>query len=98
MSAGNIDSVLALLDGVRFAFQPLINVRTGAIVAVEALARPTGASLRDLFSAAARQRRLSELDVQLAVSAVTSASEHETLLPLHHNIFGGIVAHDHSRL
>jgi EAL domain-containing protein (putative c-di-GMP-specific phosphodiesterase class I)/GGDEF domain-containing protein len=98
MSAGNIDSVLALVDEVRFAFQPLINVKTGAIVAVEALARPTGADVQDLFREAARQRRLAELDVHLAVSAVSSASEHETLLPLHLNVFGGTVAHELPRL
>lgn len=94
MNAGNIDSVLALVDEVRFAFQPLINVKTGSIVAVEALARPTGSGVQDLFREAARRRRLTELDVQLAVSAVTTASEHETLLPLHLNIFGGTVVHD----
>ncbi|GAA2807595.1 GGDEF domain-containing protein [Saccharopolyspora taberi] len=98
MSAGNIDFVLALVDEVRFAFQPLINVKTGAIVAVEALARPTGAHVHDLFREAARQRKLTELDVQLAVAALNSASEHETLLPLHINIFGGTVTHDLARL
>ncbi|EQD87527.1 diguanylate cyclase/phosphodiesterase [Saccharopolyspora erythraea NRRL 2338] len=98
MSTGNIDSVLALVDEVRFAFQPLINVKTGAIVAVEALARPAGAHVHDLFREAARQRRLTELDVQLAVAALKSASEFETLLPLHLNVFGGTVAHDLARL
>ena len=98
MSAGNIDSVLALVAEVRFAFQPLINIRTGAIVAVEAFARPAGAHVQDLFREAARQRRLTELDVELAVAAVDAAAEHETLLPLHLNIFGGTVTHDLDRL
>lgn len=98
MSAGNINPVLALVDEVRFAFQPLINVKTGAIVAVEALARPAGAPVHALFREAARHRRLTELDVQLAVSAVTAAAEHETLLPLHINVFGGTLAHDLGRL
>lgn len=98
MSASKIDSVLALVDGVRFAFQPLINVKTGAVVAVEALARPTGAGVQDLFREAARRRCLAELDVQLAVSAVRTAAEHETLLPLHLNIFGGTVVHDLHRI
>ena len=98
MSAGNIDSVLALVAEVRFAFQPLINIRTGAIVAVEAFARPAGAHVQDLFREAARQRRLTELDVELAVAAVDAAAEHETRLPLHLNILGGTVTHDLDRL
>ncbi|MGW1676229.1 EAL domain-containing protein [Saccharopolyspora sp. NPDC002376] len=98
MSAGNIDSVLALVDEVRFAFQPLINIKTGAIVAIEALARPAGKHVQELFQEAARQRRLTELDVALATSALTAAAEHESLLPLHLNIFGGTVIHDLERL
>ncbi|MBQ0926464.1 GGDEF domain-containing protein [Saccharopolyspora endophytica] len=98
MSRGNIDSVLALVDEVRFAFQPLINIKTGAIVAIEALARPAGAHVQDLFREAARLRRLTELDVDLAVNAVQAAAEHESLLPLHVNLFGGTVVHDHDRL
>ncbi|KAA5831988.1 GGDEF domain-containing protein [Saccharopolyspora hirsuta] len=98
MSAGNIDSVLALVDEVRFAFQPLINIKTGAIVAIEALARPVGTHVQELFREAARQRRLTELDVELATAALSAAAEHESLLPLHINIFGGTVTHDLQRL
>ncbi|GAB3293293.1 EAL domain-containing protein [Parasphingorhabdus pacifica] len=98
MTAGNIDFVLALVDEVRFVFQPLINVKTGAIVAVETLARPAGAHVHDLFREAARRRCLAELDVQLAMAAATAAAEHETLLPLHLNVFGGTVTHDLDRL
>ncbi|MDR7303414.1 GGDEF domain-containing protein [Haloactinomyces albus] len=94
MSAGDIDLVLGPANGVRFAFQPVINVRTGAIVAVEALARPTDGDVWDLFREAARARQLAELDVDLAVSAVMSAVEHDTLLPLHLNLFGGTVTHN----
>ncbi len=36
--------------------------------------------------------------MHLAVSAVRSAHEHQTLLPLHLNLFGGTVAHDFERL
>lgn len=94
MSAGNIDFVLSLVNEVRFAFQPLINVKTGAIVAVETLARPAGAHVHDLFREAARRRCLAQLDVELAIAAATAAAEHETLLPLHINVFGGTVAHE----
>lgn len=94
MSAGSINSVTALVDEVRFAFQPLINLRTGGVLAVEALARPARGHVHDLFREAARQRRLTDLDVHLAVSAVRAASERETLLPLHLNVLGGTVTHD----
>lgn len=98
MSTGSIDPVLALVNEVRFAFQPLINVKTGAIVAVEALARPASGPVHDLFREAARHRRLTDLDVELARQAVSVAAEHETLLPLHLNLFGGTVANDLARL
>lgn len=87
------DSVLALVDEVHFAFQPLINIKTGGITAVEALARPAGRHVQDLFRQAARQRRLTDLDTALAVAALNAASGHETLLPLHINVFGGSIAH-----
>ncbi|WP_433869338.1 GGDEF domain-containing protein [Saccharopolyspora sp. CA-218241] len=98
MSANDLDTVDALVGEVRFAFQPLINIRTGAIVAVEALARPAGAHVQDLFRTAARERRLTDLDVELARAAVSAAADHGNLLPLHLNLFGGTVATDLARL
>jgi EAL domain-containing protein (putative c-di-GMP-specific phosphodiesterase class I)/GGDEF domain-containing protein len=98
MSAGNINSGSALAQNVRFAFQPLINVQIGTIVAVEALARPAQSTVQELFRKAAKQRTLTELDVHLAVSAVTTAAEYDCLLPLHLNLFGGTVTHDFARL
>ncbi|GAA2359110.1 GGDEF domain-containing protein [Saccharopolyspora halophila] len=88
----------ALVDEVRFAFQPLINIKTGAIVAIEALARPAGAHVQDLFREAAKHRRLTELDAELAVKALEAATRHESLLPLHLNVFGGTIVHDRERL
>lgn len=98
MSAGNINPGPVLVQDVRFAFQPLINVKIGAMVAVEILARPPQSSVSELFRMAAKQRRLTELDVELAVAAVTNAAEHDCLLPLHLNLFGGTVTHDFARL
>ncbi|SFT38158.1 diguanylate cyclase (GGDEF) domain-containing protein [Actinopolyspora lacussalsi subsp. righensis] len=98
MNPGNIDHVLGPANDVRFAFQPLINIRTGAVVAVEALARPADGHITDFFREAARQKRVGELDADLAVSAVDRAHEQQSLLPLHLNLFGGTVTHESHRL
>lgn len=98
MRPRGVDSVPALLEQVRFDFQPLVNINTGGIVAIEALARPAGAHVGELFREAARQHRLAELDVELAKSALSAVAEQQTLLPLHLNVFGGTVAHDLDRL
>ncbi|MEV5322292.1 GGDEF domain-containing protein [Streptomyces sp. NPDC052687] len=73
-------------DTLRFAFQPVVNLSTGGIAAQEVLARPeTGDVL-------AEARRDPELDGRLAASAVRAAVRHETLLPLHVNVFAGTLA------
>ncbi|MEU5322395.1 GGDEF domain-containing protein [Streptomyces sp. NPDC021056] len=73
-------------DTLRFAFQPVVNLTTGGVAALEILARPeTGDIL-------AEARRDPELDGRLAVSAVRAAARRETLLPLHVNVFAGTLA------
>uniref|UniRef100_UPI000A381880 GGDEF domain-containing protein n=2 Tax=Streptomyces TaxID=1883 RepID=UPI000A381880 len=73
-------------DTLRFAFQPVVNLSTGGVAALEILARPeTGDVL-------AEARRDPELDGRLAVLAVRAAVRHETLLPLHVNVFAGTLA------
>ncbi|MFJ4928763.1 EAL domain-containing protein [Streptomyces sp. NPDC088736] len=73
-------------DTVRFAFQPVVNLTTGGVTALEILARPeTGDIL-------AQARRDPELDGRLAALAVRAASRKETLLPLHVNVFAGTLA------
>ncbi|MFB9432218.1 EAL domain-containing protein [Streptoalloteichus tenebrarius] len=76
----------AVLDQVRFAFQPLVNLNTGGVVAMEVLARPASGHVYDLLRAAAEEDRLAETDVALAVRALLAAGEHDTLLPLHLNV------------
>ncbi|WP_243859682.1 GGDEF domain-containing protein [Amycolatopsis arida] len=76
----------ASLSSVRFAFQPLYSLRTGGVVALEALARPPSGEVRQLLDAALRQGRLVEIDVGLAARAVEAETRHETLLPLHVNL------------
>ncbi|MFJ8148602.1 EAL domain-containing protein [Streptomyces sp. NPDC096094] len=73
-------------DTLRFAFQPVVNLLTGGVAALEILARPeTGDIL-------AEARRDPELDGRLAVAAFRAAVRRETLLPLHVNVFAGTLA------
>ncbi|MFE2069465.1 EAL domain-containing protein [Streptomyces sp. NPDC059467] len=73
-------------DTLRFAFQPVVNLTTGGIAALEILARPeTGDIL-------AEARRDPELDGRLAVLALRAAARKETMLPLHINVFAATLA------
>ncbi|QCD54667.1 GGDEF domain-containing protein [Streptomyces hawaiiensis] len=73
-------------DTLRFAFQPVVNLTTGAVAGLEILARPeTGDIL-------AEARRDPELDGRLAVSALRAAVRKQTLLPLFVNVFAGTLA------
>ncbi|MEV6026777.1 GGDEF domain-containing protein [Streptomyces sp. NPDC052036] len=73
-------------DTLRFAFQPVVNLMTGGVTALEILARPeTGDVL-------AQARRDPELDGNLAALAIRAAARMEALLPLHVNVFAGTLA------
>ncbi|XVV01393.1 GGDEF domain-containing protein [Actinosynnema sp. CA-248983] len=82
----------ALLDDVRFAFQPLFNLNTGGVVAVEALARPHDGSVQDLLRMAFRAGYLANTDVALACRAVRHAADHDFTLPLHVNLLAMTLA------
>ncbi|MEU9785533.1 GGDEF domain-containing protein [Streptomyces phaeochromogenes] len=73
-------------DTVRFAFQPVVNLTTGGVTALEILARPESGDIL------ARARRDPELDGRLAALAMRAAARQETLLPLHVNVFAGTLA------
>ncbi|MFI5873428.1 EAL domain-containing protein [Streptomyces sp. NPDC051445] len=73
-------------DTLRFAFQPVINLATGAVVGLEILARPEAGDI------VAQARRDPGLDGRLAVAAVRAAARKETLLPLQVNVFAGTLA------
>ncbi|MEU6379698.1 GGDEF domain-containing protein [Streptomyces sp. NPDC046909] len=73
-------------DTLRFAFQPVVNLTTGGVAALEILARPEAGDIL------AEARRDPELDGRLAVLAVRAAARKETLLPLHVNVFAGTLA------
>ncbi|WKX73702.1 bifunctional diguanylate cyclase/phosphodiesterase [Streptomyces sp. XD-27] len=73
-------------DDLRFAYQPVVNLTTASVTALEILARPeTGDVLADA-------RRDPRTDVELAGLAVRAAARHEALLPLHVNVFAATVA------
>ncbi len=82
----------ALLDDVRFAFQPLFNLHTGGVVAVEALARPHDGNVQDLLRMAFRAGYLANTDVALACRAVRHAAEHGLGVPLHVNLLALTIA------
>ncbi|MFG3249379.1 GGDEF domain-containing protein [Streptomyces sp. NPDC048187] len=73
-------------DTLRFAFQPVVNLMTGGVAALEILARPEAGDVL------AEARRDPELDGLLTVSALRAAVRRETLLPLHLNVFAGTLA------
>ncbi|KAB1989594.1 GGDEF domain-containing protein [Streptomyces triticiradicis] len=73
-------------DMIRFAFQPVVNLTTGGVAALETLARPESGDIL------ARARRDPELDGRLAALAIRAAARKETLLPLHVNVFAGTLA------
>ncbi|WP_367137850.1 EAL domain-containing protein [Saccharothrix sp. HUAS TT1] len=82
----------ALLDDVRFAFQPLFNLHTGGVVAVEALARPHDGSVHDLLRMAFRAGYLANTDVALACRAIRHAADHDLGVPLHVNLLALTIA------
>ncbi|MGW0130878.1 EAL domain-containing protein [Streptomyces sp. NPDC003299] len=73
-------------DTLRFAFQPVVNLTTGGVAALEILARPEAGDIL------AEARRDPELDRDLAVLAFRAAVRKETLLPLHVKVFAGTLA------
>ncbi|HEX7661366.1 MAG TPA: GGDEF domain-containing protein [Pseudonocardiaceae bacterium] len=85
----------ALLDGVLFAYQPLFNLTTGGVIAIEALARPTEGSIRDLLRNAADTGQLTPTDFGLAAQAVRDSERFAVRLPLHVNLLAASVARAH---
>ncbi|HEV2780440.1 MAG TPA: GGDEF domain-containing protein [Actinophytocola sp.] len=83
---------MAEVPQLTFAFQPLVNTRTGQPVAVEALARPQSGTVYDLLCDAGHAGQLTATDVALASSAVLAAAEAHTVGPLHLNVLASTAA------
>jgi diguanylate cyclase (GGDEF)-like protein len=95
--------VPALLDAalgqeVHTAFAPMFNLRTGGVVAVEALARPPEGGARELLRAAADTGQLTPTDYGLVELAIQRAAEHQLMLPLHVNLLAISAARAHVAL
>ncbi|HEY2699071.1 MAG TPA: GGDEF domain-containing protein [Pseudonocardiaceae bacterium] len=93
----------ALLDAalgqeVHTAFAPMFNLRTGGVVAVEALARPPEGGARELLRAAADTGQLTPTDYGLVELAIQRAAEHQLMLPLHVNLLAISAARAHVAL
>ncbi|GAA2431216.1 hypothetical protein GCM10010405_12600 [Streptomyces macrosporus] len=76
----------AWTDHLRFAYQPVVDLATGSVTAMEVLARSTEGDVL------AEARRDPEVDAELAALALRSATRQEGLLPLHVNVFTGTLA------
>ncbi|HEX9337586.1 MAG TPA: EAL domain-containing protein, partial [Pseudonocardiaceae bacterium] len=93
-----MNDVPALTDDVHVGFQPVFNLHTGGVMAVEALARPSAGTMRDLFRHAADTGQLTPTDMGLAAVAIRRAADHEARVPLHVNVLASSVARAHVAL
>lgn len=71
---------------VPFSYQPIISFADGAIGGYEALARPVGAGVESLLSAAAANATLGALDAELLASLVADAATLDPTIALFVNI------------
>lgn len=81
-----LGGVRAWTDLLRFAYQPVVDLATGSVTALEVLARPQRGDV------VAQARRDPELDAELAALAVRTAARQEGVLPLHVNVFATTLA------
>jgi EAL domain-containing protein (putative c-di-GMP-specific phosphodiesterase class I)/GGDEF domain-containing protein len=83
---------VATAPRVNFAFQPLLSMRTGHPVAVEALARPTSGTVYDLLCEAGNAGQLTSADLTLATTALLAGTVAGDRLPLHVNMLASTAA------
>jgi diguanylate cyclase (GGDEF)-like protein len=87
-----------LLTDVDVAYQPVFNLHTGGILAVEAKARPASGNVRALLRHAADTGQLTPTDYGLAGLAIRRAAAHEARIPLHVNLLAVSVGRAHVSL
>lgn len=77
---------MAAVPDISFVFQPMLSMRTGELVAIEALARPASGTVNELLTEAGRAGQVVAADTALAASALLAAASHEIAVPLHVNV------------
>jgi diguanylate cyclase (GGDEF)-like protein len=90
--------VPALLTDVHVVYQPVFNLHTGTVLAVEAKARPSTGNVRALLRHAADTGQLTPTDYGLAALAIRGAAGHEARIPLHINVLAVSVGRAHVAL
>ncbi|HEX3649249.1 MAG TPA: GGDEF domain-containing protein [Pseudonocardiaceae bacterium] len=88
----------ALLHDVHVVYQPVFNLHTGGVMAVEAKAKPANGSVRSLLRHAADTGQLTPTDYGLAGLAIRRAAGHDTRIPLHVNLLAVSVGRAHVAL
>ncbi|GDY32034.1 EAL domain-containing protein [Gandjariella thermophila] len=84
-------AVAVALDHVRVSYQPLLNLHTGGVVAMEATVRVTARTADDLRRQVGRENPRARVDVALAATAIRAAAEYRTALPTHVNLAASTV-------
>jgi diguanylate cyclase (GGDEF)-like protein len=87
-----------LLNDVHVVYQPVFNLHTGGVMAVEAKAKPSSGSVRALLRHAADTGQLTPTDFGLAALAIRRAAEHDSRIPLHVNLLAVSVGRAHVAL
>ncbi len=87
----------ALLTDVHVVYQPVFNLHTGGVLAVEAKARPATGNVRSLLHHAADTGQLIPTDYGLAALAIRHA-QYDAGVPLHINLLAVSVGRAHKAL
>lgn len=90
--------VPALLNDVHVVYQPVFNLHTGGVLAMEAKAKPSSGSVRALLRHAADTGQLTPTDYGLAALAIRRAVDHDNRIPLHLNMLAVSVGRAHVAL
>lgn len=87
-----------VVGDIRYHFRPVVHLRTGGVMALEARAYPAAGELEHLRPVTGMVERLIQLDIRFAVEAIRRAAEHGTLLPLHLSLWADTVCAEHNPL
>ena len=86
------DAWVDLAMSVRVAFQPIIDLGTGAVVAHDTVVRAQAGSTQSLYEWARQSGQLCATDINLALLVVQTATEYGSALPVQVNLLPASVA------